>query len=117
MGALVTPAVMPDGWYLYCTEGTLIWQWGQGEDAVMLQSQPDVAPKLLPVPKRLIEVLPAIEDPIVQRWAALVRDFVADIKGRPHEPYLTFRDGWRYQQVIDTVRSGEGWRELPTTTQ
>ena len=46
------------------------------------------------------------------KWAALVRDLVADINGTTHEPYLTFHDGWRYQAAIDAIRSGAGWREL-----
>lgn len=40
----------------------------------------------------------------------LVRDFVADICGEDHEPYLTFRDGWRYQVAVDTIRQAGGGR-------
>ncbi|RIK39349.1 MAG: hypothetical protein DCC57_20275 [Chloroflexi bacterium] len=41
---------------------------------------------------------------------------VADIRGEPHRPYLTFYDGWRYQEAIDAIRSGRGWYELPVLT-
>ena len=27
--------------------------------------------------------------------------------------YLTFRDGWRYQEAIEAIRAGAGWRTLP----
>ncbi|MSP49555.1 MAG: Gfo/Idh/MocA family oxidoreductase [Alphaproteobacteria bacterium] len=51
---------------------------------------------------------------IVQRsWNALARDFVRDIEGKPHEPYLSIADGWRHQEVIDAVRARRGWSELP----
>ena len=33
--------------------------------------------------------------------------------GEPHQPYLTFRDGWRYQEAIDAIRAGRGWYDLP----
>ena len=33
---------------------------------------------------------------------------MADIQGEPHDPYLTFRDGWRYQAAIDAIRQGAG---------
>jgi hypothetical protein len=49
----------------------------------------------------------------MSRWAALARDFVADICGEPHEPYLTFEDGYRYQVMIEAIRQGTGWVELP----
>ena len=48
-----------------------------------------------------------------RKWCALARDFVADVRGEPHQPYLTFRDGWRYQAAIDAIRAGRGWVELP----
>lgn len=45
--------------------------------------------------------------------SCLVRDFVADIRGEDHEPYLTFRDGRRYQIAIDTNHQGRGWSKIP----
>jgi hypothetical protein len=36
----------------------------------------------------------------------LIREFVADINGQPHQPYSTFRDGWRIQAAVDAIRSG-----------
>jgi len=37
-------------------------------------------------------------------YSILMREFVADVRGEEHEPYLTFRDGWLRQEVIDAVR-------------
>jgi hypothetical protein len=44
---------------------------------------------------------------------ALARDFVADIRGAPHQPYLNFSHDWRYQVAIDAIRRGSGWTDLP----
>ena len=38
---------------------------------------------------------------------------MADVRGAPRPPYLTFRDGWRYQEAIEAIRAGDGWRTLP----
>ena len=62
---------------------------------------------------RLLDALPAVGASEMNRWAALACDFVADLRGEPHRPYLTFRDGWRYQVAIDAIRAGTGWTALP----
>ncbi|HVG97710.1 MAG TPA: hypothetical protein VNK05_12470, partial [Chloroflexota bacterium] len=67
----------------------------------------------LPTPQRLLDALPAVGDDVQRKWCRLARDFVADVRGEPHPPYLTFRDGWRYQAAIDAVRAGRGWVALP----
>ena len=69
--------------------------------------------KELKVPQRLKNHLPQIGDFVQNRWCALARDFLADIKGQDHQPYLTFRDGWHYQLAIESIRKGHGWLELP----
>jgi predicted dehydrogenase len=49
-----------------------------------------------------------------QKWCALAQDFIADIRGEPHHPYLTFRDGWRALVAIGAIRAGRGPTSLPT---
>ena len=68
----------------------------------------------LPIPSHLLAALPQVGDEIQNKWAALSRDFVADIRGEPYAPYLTFHHGWRYQEAIDAIRSGHSWVALPT---
>ena len=81
--------------------------------ARMRPGAPEAEP--LPVPERLVAQLPHLDDgPLYQNWAALARDFVADVRGEPHQAYPTLRDGWRLQEVIDTIRESTGWHDVPT---
>lgn len=64
------------------------------------------------VPERIARSLPQLANPLHRDWAALARDFVADIRGEPHSPYPTFRQGWVLQQIVEAVRGGAGWAEI-----
>jgi predicted dehydrogenase len=68
----------------------------------------------IPIPPHITEQLPAIANDTQRNWTQLCREFVADIRGEGDAGYLTFRDGWLFQEVIDIVRSGSGWTSLPT---
>jgi hypothetical protein len=65
-------------------------------------------------PSGLSDALPNVGGDTHDLWAAPLRDFIADIRGEPHGPYPTVRDGWRYQIAIDAIRAGIGWEQLPT---
>ncbi len=108
------PQVGPvHGWFIYGDKGTLVAKdEGVIKLAVYRQEGNELVP--MPTPQRLVDAVPQLSDHVMSRWAALARDFVADICGEPHEPYLTFEDGCRYQVMIDAIRSGAGWSELPT---
>lgn len=109
------------GWYFYGSNGTLVGQGGHILSPMTLYPMvPQTTPKNiddtaeeLSVPKQFTEALPRIGDDIQNKWVALVRDFLADIENRPHEPYLTFQDGWRYQVAIDAIRTSKGWTQIP----
>ena len=100
------------GWYFYGTRGALVGRGGH----ILSPITKHVAEtsEELPVPETLTDALPRIGDDIQNKWVALVRDFLADIENRPHDPYLTFQDGWRYQIAIDAIRASSGWAEIPT---
>jgi predicted dehydrogenase len=72
----------------------------------------------LTIPDEIHAALPPEPDHSQRNWDQLAREFVADIRGEGYSGYPTFRDGWMHQQVIDSVRSGQGWAtitgELPT---
>ena len=63
----------------------------------------------VPIPAHITEKLPPIANDTQRNWTQLCREFVADIRGQGTGDYLTFRDGWLFQEVIDIVRSGRGW--------
>ena len=99
------------GWYFYGTHGTLV---GSGGHILSpITKHVGEASEELSVPQTLTDDLPRIGDDIQNKWVALVRDFLADIEDRPHEPYLTFQDGWRYQIAIDAIRASTGWTQTP----
>lgn len=101
------------GLRLFGEEGTLVAT-GGGSYAVSLLRPGASEGVALPVPARLTAGMSSEPGLCEQgRWDALVRDFVADVRGEPHAPYPTFRDGWRYQEAIDAIRQGTGWTALP----
>lgn len=108
-------AVPPDGesgMRLRGERGTLI-ACGELSFRVSLIPEGTTAEAELPAPDQLLQELPNLGGGTEDRWAALARDFVADIRGEPHSPYLTFQDGWRYQEVAEAIRTGRGGYELP----
>lgn len=99
------------GWYFYGTHGTLVGRGGHILSPIT-KHVADTSEELH-VPQILTEDLPRIGDDIQNKWVALVRDFLSDIEERPHAPYLTFQDGWRYQIAIDAIRGSNGWTQIP----
>lgn len=102
-----------DGWRLYGDDGVLLARREGGRFSYAVSILRDGVEEALPVPRRLLDDLPNVGDDEQNKWCALVRDFVADLRGEPHRPYLTFRDGWRTQVAIDAIRGGAGWTALP----
>lgn len=66
----------------------------------------------LTIPAAIHAALPPEPDHSQRNWDQLAREFVADIRGEGYSGYPTFRDGWMHQQVIDNVRSGQGWSKI-----
>jgi predicted dehydrogenase len=102
----------PNGWRFHGETGSLLAD-GHFSYEVSLQRTGGGERESLPVPQRLIDNLPAVGTEFQNKWAGLARDFVADIQGKPHRPYLTLRDGWRFEETIDAIRAGRGWFDLP----
>jgi predicted dehydrogenase len=102
----------PNGIRIYGTEGALLAD-GLASWKISLLRGRNGLPEELPVPHRLQKELPQVGDAAENKWAALVRQFVADIRGEAFAPYLTFRDGWRYQCISEAIRTGVGWHDVP----
>jgi len=110
------PAVWPpNGWRFNGTGGTLQAD-GHFSYTVKLHRADTPADQWedLPIPHRILDDHPAVGDEFQRKWTALARDFVGDVVGQPRDPYLTFRDGWRFQETFDTIRAGLGWTSIPT---
>lgn len=67
----------------------------------------------LAIPLAIVDRLPDETDHTQRNWNQLAREFVADIRGEAHPRYLTFRDGWIYQELIDVIRSNRCWVPAP----
>jgi predicted dehydrogenase len=67
----------------------------------------------LAIPLSIRDSLPDEPDHTQRNWNQLAREFVADIRGEQPPRYLTFRDGWIYQEVIETIRSNRCWVAAP----
>jgi predicted dehydrogenase len=95
----------PNGWRFYGDDGVLVATGAfTFEVARRREAGGDAEP--LPVPERLRQGLPQTGQALVDKWAALTGDFLADVRGGPHRPYPTFLDGWRVQAMIDAIRAG-----------
>lgn len=88
-----SPTVPPDeqGLTIFGSKGTLF---ARGSNSFEIDGHP--------TPKEFD--LPIVDGSLADRYAALARDFIKDIEGQPFEPYLTFDDGCRFQQLIEAIR-------------
>jgi predicted dehydrogenase len=102
----------PNGWRLHGESGTLLAD-GHFDYRISRQRDGRAAREALPVPSRLLDEEARLETDTQRKWAALARDFVADVRGASHRPYLTFRDGWRFEEAVDAIREGRGWVDVP----
>ena len=106
------PARVPTGaWYFYGDKGTLVGKGGHILSPITKHIGSES--EELPIPQELSDMLPRIGDDIQNKWVALVRDFVADIRNSPYTPYLTLHDGWHYQVAIEAIRESHGWTQVP----
>ena len=115
ISATGNPAAWPaNGFRFHGTGGTLVAD-GQFSYTVRLHraGEPAGTWQEMPVPARILAEFPSDGDEFQRKWTCLAKDFVADIRGESHRPYLTFRDGWRFQTAFDTIRSGVGWTAIP----
>lgn len=95
---------------VYGEKGTLHIEGAYTQGAIYLRTG-DVWDEVA-VPDHIRAELPPEPDHSQRNWDQLARDFVADIRGEGDSGYPTFRDGWMHQQVIDVVRSGQGWATI-----
>ncbi len=100
-----------DYFALYGEKGTLHVQGTYMQGPMFLKADGATWEELA-IPLAIRDSLPDEEDHTQRNWNQLAREFVADIRGEPHPRYLTFRDGWLYQELIDVIRSNGCWVKL-----
>lgn len=93
---------------VYGEKGVLHIEGAYTQGAMHLRTSGDTWEEIT-IPDHIHAALPPEPDHSQRNWDQLARDFVADIGGAGYNGYPTFRDGWMHQQVIDVVRSGQGW--------
>lgn len=106
------PAMVPDYIVFYGEDGTVHVEGAYATGGVFLCPTAGEWQEI-PIPQEIHASLPAIEDNTQRNWTQLARELVADIRGEGDADYLTFRDGWLFQEVIDIIRAGNGWTPVP----
>ena len=96
---------------IYGEEGTLHIEEAYTQGPMFLATEPDCWEELT-IPEHIYSGLPDEDDPTQRNWTQLACDLVDDIRGVETRDYLTFRDGWIYQEVIDVVRAAAGWTQI-----
>jgi predicted dehydrogenase len=96
---------------VYGTTGSLYIEEAYGQGPVHLKRGNEWEQQ--PLPPDIAAAVPKLDGNAERNWASLAREFVKDLNGEPHESYLTFRDGWIFQEAIDAVRRRSGFHRLP----
>ena len=94
----------------YGEKGTIYIEHGYAEGAMFFNSGDGW--RELQVPPRFVDAVPGTGLWPQRLWSRLAADFVKDISGHGQPDYLTFRNGWIYQQAIDNIRRGVGWASI-----
>lgn len=103
------PRFHEDSMAFYGSEGAIHIQGSYAQGPLYLRRRGDDAWEERAVPAAILARLPDIEDNTQRNWTQLAREFVADIRGEGDSGYQTARDGWIFQEVIEAIRSGQGW--------
>lgn len=64
----------------------------------------------LETPESITSQQPDIADDTLRSWTILAKKLVDDIEGKSDEAYQGFKDGWEYQQIIESIRTEEPWK-------
>lgn len=114
----LNPRFNEDYIVFYGTKGSVYIKGHYGMGPLYLWDEKDRTWKKLETPSDILENQPRIENDedsskhTERNWHYLTREFVRDIKGEPHEPYQTFKEGSLYQQLIDLIRQNKSWSDV-----
>ncbi|USD67452.1 Gfo/Idh/MocA family oxidoreductase [Vibrio sp. SCSIO 43136] len=107
----LTPRFDDDHITIHGTEGSIYIKGHYGAGPLQLWTQ-HTGWNVIELPNHIRESLPAIEDDTQRSWSHLATQLVKDVCGEVVEPYQTFDDGCRYQQIIDIIRENNSWVDV-----
>ncbi len=108
-GGLV-PRFHEDHIVFYGREGAIYLKGHYGSGALYLHKDGEWREQ--PLPDDIAADMPKVQGETELCWHVLARAFVRDIRGEAVEPYPTFRDGRRYQQLIERIRENGDWTDV-----
>jgi predicted dehydrogenase len=98
---------------LYGTKGTLVMAGGGDAKVILHHDAARDGWHQLTMPAENEPGWLATDSNEQRNWKAVVRRFVADIRGEPTSFYPTFVDGCEASEIIDIVRGRAGWSPVP----
>ncbi|UWQ22441.1 Gfo/Idh/MocA family protein [Jannaschia sp. W003] len=107
----LVPRLREDHVVFYGTRGAIYLEGHYGSGT--LHHHDGTGWRIVPTPEAIRAAVPEAKGETEQCWAHLARLFVRDIRGEAVEPYPTFEEGARYQRIIDLLRAGGTWTEVP----
>lgn len=110
------PRFNEDSVAFYGSEGAIYIQGSYAQGPLYLRRRGEGTWTERAVPPAILAGLPDIDDNTQRNWTQLAREFVADIRGEGDSGYQTARDGWIFQEVIEAIRSGQGWTPVPPSS-
>ena len=105
------PRFNEDHLVFYGSKGAIYIKGHYGSGPLYLYG-PDKEWRELELPADIAADVPDIEGDTERNWQYLIREFVADIEGRPFTPYQSFKEGSQYQQLIDIIRRNDCWTDV-----
>ncbi|GAB5493874.1 MAG: hypothetical protein Phog2KO_40890 [Phototrophicaceae bacterium] len=97
------PRVSDDHIVIYGDEGAILMTGCYGQADLFIYEADTWVKQTLP--DTILAQVPDIEADTERNWTALMREFVADIRGESYVPYQTFEQGWQYQRIIEHIRA------------
>ncbi len=107
----IVPRFNDDYLMFYGSKGAIYIKGHYGAGPLYL-SRDQGAWEVQPTPASITDSLPDIEDDTQRNWTILASKFVKDINGEPTETYQSFKEGSRYQQIIELIQKNDPWVDV-----
>ncbi len=95
------------------SEGAIHIEGAYAQGPLYLHTRDSQKWEKIPLPENIRKSVPEIAGDTQRNWTYLVQEFVNDILGKGYTGYQTFREGWIYQEIVDSIRRADGWFLVP----